>query len=491
MTSVPKLRVQTPYGSSLDPDGAYVLYWMTAFRRLGWNYALQHAAEMARELGKPLVIFELLLVDYPYASSRLHTFMLEGMAERSEQLKGSPVFHYPFVERAPGEGRGLFRQLASEACVVVSDEYPCFIIPEMVAGPGSEVGIRFDLVDSNGLLPLRASDRVFSAAYHFRRFLQKTLPDHLPELPNPDPLGVPLAGSEGAVAERVLRRWPPANGSLLRGERRAVSELPLDLSVSPSPMRGGTAPARALLDRFLTTGLGRYHEDRNHPDRPATSGLSPYLHFGNISSHEVFVAVSSSEGWTPLRLSLQTDGSRSGWWGMSKGAESFLDQLVTWRELGFNMSFLREDYKEYVSLPEWARITLEEHEIDERPHLYDYSDFLEARTADPLWNAAQRQLLEEGMIHNYLRMLWGKKILEWTPSAREALDIMIDLNDRFALDGRDPNSYSGIFWCLGRYDRGWTERPVFGKVRSMSSERTRKKVDMESYLERFGSDEGS
>lgn len=150
------------------------------------------------------------------------------------------------------------------------------------------------------------------------------------------------------------------------------------------------------------------------------------------------------------------------------------------------MAWQGEENREYESLPAWARTTLEDHEGDPRPHLYSYTEFLEARTHDLLWNAAQRQLAREGVIHNYLRMLWGKKILEWTPSAKNALAIMLDLNDRLALDGRDPNSYSGIFWCLGRYDRGWPERAVYGKVRSMSSERTRKKVRLEEYLKRFG-----
>jgi deoxyribodipyrimidine photo-lyase len=162
---------------------------------------------------------------------------------------------------------------------------------------------------------------------------------------------------------------------------------------------------------------------------------------------------------------------------------------VTWRELGYNFSSRSEDHAAYESLPGWARDTLETHEADPRPHTYTLEEFREARTHDPLWNAAQRQLLREGVIHNYLRMLWGKKILEWTPSAREASEIMVDLNDRFATDGRDPNSYSGIFWCLGRYDRGWPERPVFGKVRSMSSEATRRKVKLTKYLDTFSSSE--
>jgi deoxyribodipyrimidine photo-lyase len=486
MTSVPGIRIHSMNGRPPNHDGAYVLYWMTTFRRLGWNFALQHAADLARAMAKPLVVVEILLADYPYASPRLHKFMLEGMAERSKALEGYPVIHYPFVERAPGEGDGLIQALASRACSVVSDEYPSFIIPRMVEGNLGDTGVGVELVDSNGLFPLRASDRVFSAAYHFRRYLQKNLSDHLVRPPLPHPLSAPLPDSEAALDEGVLQRWPRTRGSLLRGDPDSLARLPLDRSVSTATLIGGTEQGRALLNRFVQTGVERYQEDRNHPDRPVTSGLSPYLHFGNISTHEVFEAVASREGWTPLRLSLQNDGARSGWWGMSQGSEAFLDQLVTWRELGFNMTFLRDDHQEYNSLPEWARTTLEEHEVDERPRLYSYTQFRDARTADPIWNAAQRQLLEEGMIHNYLRMLWGKKIIEWTPSARDALEIMIDLNDRFALDGRDPNSYSGIFWCLGRYDRGWTERPVYGKVRSMSSERTRKKVDLEGYLQRFG-----
>jgi deoxyribodipyrimidine photo-lyase len=171
---------------------------------------------------------------------------------------------------------------------------------------------------------------------------------------------------------------------------------------------------------------------------------------------------------------------------MSEGAESFLDELVTWRELGFNLNARGEDYDRYESLPEWARRTLEAHQADARPELYLREELDAASTHDVVWNAAQRELRRDGRIHGYLRMLWGKKILEWTPSARDALEVMIHLNDRYATDGRDPNSYNGIFWVLGRYDRPWPERPVFGRVRSMSSQSTRRKVRMNRYLETFG-----
>jgi deoxyribodipyrimidine photo-lyase len=170
---------------------------------------------------------------------------------------------------------------------------------------------------------------------------------------------------------------------------------------------------------------------------------------------------------------------------MDTPAEAFLDELVTWRELGFGYCHHEPDYARWETLPGWARDTLETHADDPRPHLYDLGAFDEASTHDPLWNAAQRELRERGVIHNYLRMLWGKKILEWTAHPRDALDIMIELNNRYAVDGRDPNSYSGITWVLGRFDRGWPERPVFGKVRSMSSDATRRKVSVEAYLERW------
>jgi deoxyribodipyrimidine photo-lyase len=171
---------------------------------------------------------------------------------------------------------------------------------------------------------------------------------------------------------------------------------------------------------------------------------------------------------------------------MGAGAEAFLDQLITWRELGFATATREPAFDRYESLPAWARATLEDHASDPRPHLYTLAEFTAAETHDELWNAAQRQLVREGTIHGYLRMLWGKKILEWTEHPRDALDVMIELNNRYALDGRDPNSYSGISWILGRYDRGWPERAIYGKVRSMSSSATRKKVRVEDYLARYG-----
>ena len=247
--------------------------------------------------------------------------------------------------------------------------------------------------------------------------------------------------------------------------------------------------SQAKLASFIDTRLADYAERRNQPEEDAASGLSFWLHWGHLSAHEVFDAIVLREGWSPGCVSEKTGGARSGWWGMSAEAESFLDELITWRELGFNLSSKRRDYDRYESLPDWAKKTLQEHSGDERPHVYDLAQFERAETHDDLWNAAQRQLIREGRIHNYLRMLWGKKILHWSASPRDALAVMIELNNKYAIDGRDPNSYSGIFWVLGRYDRAWgPEREVFGKIRYMSSANTARKVSVKQYLARHAAE---
>jgi deoxyribodipyrimidine photo-lyase len=460
---------------------------MTSARRPRWNFALQRAVEWALKLDKPLVILEALRTDYPWASDRLHRFILDGMAYNRKAFAGKPVRYYPYVETKRGAGKGLLASLAGEACLVVTDEFPSFFLPAMVSAAARKLPVRLETVDGNGLLPLRFTDRTFPTAYVFRRLLQKTLPGHLDEFPKRDPLrGVSLRN--GSVPAEILERWPPPPVATLRGE---VAELPIDHSVPPVEYKGGADEGQKRLSRFLRAGLAAYADEANRPETPATSGLSPYLHFGHVSAHEVFLGVAAQEGWTKDRLSTSTAGKRAGWWGMSASAEAFLDQLVTWRELGYNFAAKRPDYAEYDSLPPWALQTLAEHQDDPRPHLYTGEEFENARTHDPLWNAAQNQLRREGHIHNYLRMLWGKKILEWSPTPREALATMIELNDKYALDGRDPNSYSGILWILGRYDRPWgPERPVFGKVRYMSSANTARKVPVKDYIRRYDGDAG-
>jgi deoxyribodipyrimidine photo-lyase len=460
---------------------------MTAARRVGWSFALDRAAEWCRELGRPLLVLEALRAGYPWASDRLHAFVLPGMAENGRALADARVAAHAYVEPEPGAGRGLLEALAEDACVVVTDDFPSFFLPRMLAAAASRLRVRLEAVDSNGLLPMRAASAVFPTAHAFRRFLQRELPAHLEQGPSPDPLARPgLAGA--AVPDAVARRWPAPPAPLLQADRAALAALPIDHEVAPATgPGGGGASGRAALRAFVQGRLERYLE-RSHPDADASSGLSPWLHFGQVSAHEVFRAIVRREGWAPARLGSERRGSKEGFWGMSPEAEAFLDELVTWRELGFNMLSRRpEAAASFDSLPPWALRTLEAHAADAREVVYGRRVLEEARTHDEIWNAAQTQLRREGRIHNYPRMLWGKKILEWSATPREALATMIALNDRWALDGRDPNSSSGIFWCLGRYDRPWgPERPVYGTVRYMSSDATRRKLRMREWLRRFG-----
>jgi deoxyribodipyrimidine photo-lyase len=485
--SVPEPRLRAVNGAPIRADGAFVLYWMIAARRPAHSFALDRAVALARELRRPLLVLEALRAGYPWASDRLHRFVLQGMAANAAAFAAAGVGYHPYVEPRPGEGRGLLAALAAQACAVVTDDFPAFFLPRMVAAAGARLPVRLEAVDGNGLLPMRAADRVFATAFSFRAFLQKELPAHLGVAPSPTPFrGRPLPPAP-ALPGDVLHRWPAASPELLAGEARALAALPIDHGVAPAPLAGGCAAAGAGLAAFARDRLPRYAEDRNHPDLDAGSGLSPWLHFGHLSAHAAFAAVARAEGWTPERLGASRGGKRQGWWGMSPSAEAFLDQLVTWRELGLNLSSKRADHAQYGSLPPWALATLAKHARDPRPHRYGRAELEEARTADPLWNAAQRQLRGEGRIHNYLRMLWGKKVLEWSRTPEEAAETLVALNDRWALDGRDPNSYSGIFWCLGRYDRPWgPERPIFGTVRYMSSANTARKVRLKEYLARWG-----
>ncbi|HLL25040.1 MAG TPA: deoxyribodipyrimidine photolyase, partial [Kofleriaceae bacterium] len=248
----------------------------------------------------------------------------------------------------------------------------------------------------------------------------------------------------------------------------------------------GAVAGGDVLDTFISRRLAGYVDDRNDPDAEATSGLSPYLHFGHVGAHDVVGRVWNDAGWDPSRLAAKPNGSREGWWGLPAPHEAFLDQVITWRELGYGFCFYRADHDQLEALPDWARATLAKHARDPRPQRYTLAQLDAAETYDEIWNASQRQLRGDGVIHNYLRMLWGKKILEWSRTPREALAAMIELNNRYAVDGRDPNSYSGIMWTLGLFDRAWgPERAIFGTVRYMSSDATRRKLDLDRYLARW------
>lgn len=412
------------------------------------------------------------------------------MRDNASTFNHCGVEYLPYVEPEPEAGSGLLEALAANAAIVVTDDYPTFFLPTMVRATARRLPVRLEAVDSNGLIPLTATESEFATAYAFRRWIQKHLHTHLTDLPLEDPLAEPLPTPQ-TIPDTILKRWPPASLALLNGDPELFATLSIDRHPHPTATEGGEIEARRTLQVFLDETLRDYGEKRNRPDDGRTSGLSPYLHFGHISAHEIFLETMRRERWSPDDVVGPANGRRAGWWGVSETAEAFLDQVVTWRELGFQFCHHRKDHDRWESLPEWAQRTLEEHASDPRDHVYSLDEFASAATHDPLWNAAQTQLVREGVIHNYLRMLWGKKILEWTEHPRKALEIMIELNNRFALDGRDPNSVSGIFWVLGRHDRPWgPERPIFGKVRYMTSANTARKLPVKAYLEKYSSNGG-
>jgi deoxyribodipyrimidine photo-lyase len=482
--AVPSVRIRVVSAAPVVKQNRYVLYWMVATRRLTCNFALDRALDWCRRLEKPLVILEPLRCGYRWASDRIHKFVLDGMAEHKRRLRDSRVRYYPYVEPSAGDGKGLLRALAEHACVVVTDDDPGFFLPRMLRAAAKATPVSLEAVDSYGLAPLRSAERFFPTAFGFRRFLQRELPEHLQARPRTRPLaGAPFPHAPSLPAS-VIRRWSAATDATLAG--RTLGAFSIDHDVAPTKMRGGMAAARTAWRRFHEHGLDRYLELRRDPAADGTSNLSPYLHFGHVSAHEVFWDIMDARGWEIADASGKPAGHREGWWRVDPPVEAFLDQLVTWREVAANAAAHLPGFDRFASLPEWARTTLAEHADDPREPRYTRAALEAAATHDDLWNATQLQLVREGRIHNALRMLWGKNILGWSASPGEALRTMVHLNNKYALDGRDPSSHAGIAWVLGRYDRPWgPERPVYGKVRYMSSGNTGKKLRATEYMERY------
>lgn len=313
MHAVPALRIRSLNSLEARPDADYVLYWMTAFRRAEWNFALQHAVDWARRLDKPVVVLEPLRCDYPWASDRLHRFVVQGMVDNREAFADRPVTYHPYVEPESGAAAGLVESLAARAAVVVADDYPCFFLPALLRAAARRITARLEAVDSNGLLPLRATDRVFGRAFDFRRFLQKELTPHLDEVPRADPLaGVKLPRLKQLPAD-VVRRWPATPVERMRENREWLATLPIDHAVGPVETTGGATAARTTLGEFLRRRLPHYATSRNQPEEDVASGLSPYLHFGHVSVHQVFHDTMRHDEWTKAKLAPRATGQSTGW----------------------------------------------------------------------------------------------------------------------------------------------------------------------------------
>jgi deoxyribodipyrimidine photo-lyase len=442
---VQDIRVRPLNHQPVRSGGRYVLYWCRWNRRVEANHALIHAAETANRMDLPLVVFERLSCAYPTACDRFHTFVLQGVPHFQAQLRKLGV---PYIFQLPREKTTCDSRrdaVIGGAAAVVTDD--C-----LRATP--KLDVQLEAVDASCIVPMNAIAQRSYAAYSIRPKIHRLLPEYLKPAP---------------VLE-IRRRWRESFAGLhtevaVKNIPALVAGCEIDHSVPPSTtFRGGRKAAEACLKRFLADRLRRYARDKNEPSRHATSELSPYLHYGHIGSLEVALAVRRHAAAHKLI------------------ADEFLEELIVRRELAFNFARYTPRRDSLDALPDWARNTIRAHRRDTRDPLYTRAQFEAAVTHDDLWNATQKELVLRGKIHGYYRMFWGKKIVEWSASAEDALGTMLRLHDRYALDGDDPNTYTNILWCFGLHDRPWPERPIYGTIRSMARSGMERKTDVPAYI---------
>ena len=436
-----------------NTKGRYVLYWMQMFKRASHNYALNFAIQMANERQLPLVVYEGLKFYYPWASDRIHTFILEGVAEKQGEFSERGIRYIFYLQRNERDPRNTVAKLAREAALLVTDDYPCFIIPGHNARI-AQLKLPVYAVDANGMVPMSALPKEEYAAYTIRPKINRLLPDLPRKIVTPH-LDVQKPTLDVDCPETVVSA---DNNPAL------VSECDIDHTVKPSDRyRGGTAAGRKRLTHFVRNILPHYDKSRNDPSVDGTSRLSPYLHFGFLSIQEIVAAVEHAKAPKAAK-------------------DAFLEEAIVRRELSFNLTRHNPHYDSLKSLPVWALQTMRDHADDPRPELLDAERIEAGDTYDELWNASQRELLTTGHMHNYVRMLWGKRVIEWQRSYEMAFELLVHLNNKYALDGRDPNSYAGILWCFGKHDRPWFEREIFGTIRYMTSRSMAKKFNARRYM---------
>lgn len=430
-------------------DRRFVLYWMQAAQRAECNHALEYAVQTANRQSKPLLAAFSLADDYPGANRRHYAFMLEGLRQTATALARRGVR----LVVLHGRPETTITALARQADAVIVDEGYLRIQRQWRKAVAGAIDCPLTEVTTNLIVPVTAaSDKENFSAGTLRPRIRRQLDRFLTPLKT-----VPLKKSSLDI------KIP---NTLDIDDPKLLDTLALDRSVSPSPFyTGGTQEAHKRLTDFLEHQLDRYAVDRNDPLLDCQSNLSPYLHFGQISPLTVALAVGETD---------------------SPGRDSFLEELIVRRELSYNFVYYNTGYDVYeTALPPWAQRTLAVHAKDKRPYRYTREQLEAAQTHDAAWNAAQREMVITGKMHNYLRMYWGKKILEWTAAPQEGFACAIALNDKYELDGRDPNGYAGVAWCFGKHDRAWGERPVFGKIRYMNAAGLTRKFDVAAYIRKI------
>ena len=428
--------------------GRYVAYWMQQAQRATFNHALEFAIREANARSLPVVVVFGLTDGYPEANLRHYAFLLQGLADTAGALRRRGI---QLVLRR-GEPDEVAIAFSRDAALLVTDAGYLRIQRHWRQKVAQHAACPVVQVETDVVVPLATtSTKEEFAARTIRPKIHRCLPRFLQPLSQTDPVHASLSlhfdGLDPTKPDAILH------------------DLDIDRSVGiVTDYSGGYTAARRHLDHFLAHFLNGYAEKRNEPALNAVSHMSPYLHFGQISPLEIALAVRAA--------------------GPSPDADAYLEELIVRRELSMNFVAYNDAYDRFECLPEWAIQTLRDHASDKRPYLYSRRDLEEGATHDPYWNAAQLEMVRTGKMHNYMRMYWGKKILEWTARPEDAFAIALELNNKYELDGRDANSFTGVAWCFGKHDRPWTRRPVFGTVRYMNDAGLRRKFDMVAYVRR-------
>ncbi len=441
--------------------GELVLYWMQTTHRSRDNHALDFAIEQANLLRLPVLVYKRLRAGYPWASARIHTFLLESVRDLHLEFASRGIQFAMHLDHAIGDPESAapsvppLLHLARRAALVVTDYFPTFRFPRETRDLRRLVETPVLAVDSATVVPVRYHEREYPTAVPFRPRVLAALPHFLHRTRSPEP----------EVRRTVDLPFDPTIPDATNIPP-LVASCDVDQAVPPVPaIPGGERAARLRLERFLTHGLPRYAEERSDPNADATSGLSPYLHFGNISPQEVLLRAREAGPAMPFA--------------------KFQDELLTWRELAFNFAHFNPRHRTVEAIPGWARAELLRGESDKRPALYTVDQLEQGRTGEPLWNAAQMAYVRDGWMPNALRMLWGKSVVQWTRTAGEALGILEHLNNKYSLDGRDPSTYLNILWVFGKFDRPFYRRPIYGTVRYMSLKAAEKKFDVARVIARY------
>jgi len=426
--------------------GEFVLYWMQASQRAEYNHALEYAIQQANSLDKPLLTVFCLVDGFPDANASHYKFMLEGLWDAKKNIEqdgiGFEVLH--------GKPKQLIPELCEDASILVIDRDYLRMQRKWRESIVADIACSVVQIESNAIVPIEVvSKKEEYSAGTIRPKIQRALSDFL----------VPLR-------HRKIKKPCPDFGILgldITNIPDSMKVLRIKRSIEQKVrLQGGTQEAKKELLNFIRTKLDRFGTLRNDPSQDYLSNMSPYLHFGNIS---------------PLFIALQIQASGS------QGADAYLEELIVRRELSLNFVHFNENYDNPECLPNWAKETLELHAFDPREYLYSFDELERAKTHDPYWNAAQTEMTRFGKMHGYMRMYWGKKILEWTESPNDAFETALRLNNRYELDGRDPNAFTGVAWCFGKHDRAWSERPVFGKVRYMNDKGLKRKFKIQAYVD--------